>query len=87
MRESDLARAMEQAAHRGARQALREVGLDGADAAADIHDLRVLLKEWRQVKRTARQTVVRAFIKAFLWLVALGAAVKFGLPEIWKHKP
>lgn len=82
-----LDRALEQAAHRGARQALREVGLDGADAAADIRDLRTLLKEWRDVKRTARQAVIRAVVKGFLWLLALGAAVKFGAPMIWSNKP
>ncbi len=48
---------LERASETGARRALREVGLDGQDAAEDIRDLRSLLAGFRIAKQTAVQTV------------------------------
>jgi len=66
------------AAHRGARQALHEIGLADGDAVGDVRELRGLLEAWRSAKRTAGQTAVRMLTYTFLTALAIGAWVKFG---------
>ncbi len=52
----EIARAAEQ----GARRALADVGLDGPEAAIDIHDLRTLLDSLRMARRTAWRSMTCA---------------------------
>jgi len=73
--ESMLARAAEQ----GARRALADVGLDGPDAASDIHDLRTLLESLRMARRTVWQTIVRVLTTGLLLALIAGIAVKLKL--------
>ncbi len=70
--EAMLARAAEQ----GARRALADVGLDGPEAAIDIHDLRTLLESLRMARRTAWQTVVRVLTTGLLLALIAGIAMK-----------
>jgi len=73
--EAMLARAAEQ----GARRALADVGLDGPEAAIDIHDLRTLLESLRMARRTVWQTVVRVLTTGLLLALIAGVAVKLKL--------
>ena len=67
---------LERAAEAGARRALREVGLDGADAAEDVRDLRSLLGCMRLARRTAVQTAVRLITTGILLALMAGIAIK-----------
>ena len=53
---------LERAAERGAKNALHGVGLDGADAAHDIRELRNLLDAFNEAKKTAGLTIIRMLI-------------------------
>ena len=64
------------AAERGARRALADVGLDGADAAHDIRELRGLLEAFNAAKHTAWQTVIRLVTTGFLLALVAGAVIK-----------
>lgn len=76
--EDPALRAMiERAAEEGARRALERIGLHDETAAADVRDLRGLLDAWRDVNRTARQTVTRVLTTALLGIIAGGSAVLF----------
>jgi hypothetical protein len=70
---------LERAAERGARHALHEVGLDGADAARDIRALRDLLDAWREARLTAWRTVVKAMTTGLLLALVTGAVIKLKL--------
>lgn len=70
---------LERAAETGARRALHEVGLDGADAAEDIRDLRSLLSSFRLAKQTAVQTAVRLITTGILLALMAGIAIKLRL--------
>jgi hypothetical protein len=59
MPDAELIALMVLAAAEGARQVLADAGLDGAEAALGIRDLRALLASIRFVRRTALQTTVR----------------------------
>lgn len=67
------------AAERGALRALHDVGLDGADAAEDIRDLRSLLKALHLARRTAWQTVVRIVTTGTLIALMAGIVIKLKL--------
>ena len=76
MSEAEFAAILARAAEEGARHALADVGLDGHDAAFDIHDLRALLACMRMVRRTATQTVVRMITTALMLALLAGIAIK-----------
>jgi sugar phosphate isomerase/epimerase len=67
---------LERAAERGARHALHEVGLDGADAAHDIRELRNLLDAFNEAKKTAGLTIVKMLITGLVLAVVAGTALK-----------
>jgi hypothetical protein len=69
---------LEQAACRGARKALKEVGLADEEAVHDIHDLRDLVSSIKAMQRTFLQTVVRWITIGALALLIAGVAAKFG---------
>ena len=62
-----------------ARRALADVGLDGPEAAIDIHDLRTLLESLRAARRTAWQTAVRLLTTGLLLALIAGVAVRLKL--------
>ncbi|CEG09651.1 hypothetical protein BN961_03081 [Afipia felis] len=66
-------------AEKGAKRALADVGLEGEDAALDIHDLRALLDSIRFIRRTAVQTAVRMITTAIMLALLAGIAIKLRL--------
>lgn len=76
---AELERLLSQAANRGARQALRDIGLDNGEAREDIRDLRSLLDSLRLARRTAVQTTVRLITTGVLLALMAGIAIKLKL--------
>jgi len=70
---------LERAAERGARHALAEVGLDGADAANDIRELRGLLDAFNEAKKTAGLTIIKMLVTGIVMVLLAGAFVKLKL--------
>ncbi len=75
MTEGEIRRLIDQAAEKGAECALRRVGLSDQDAGRDVRELRELLVAWRDVRKTARRTIVSLLIKGLLLLIVAGVAV------------
>ena len=67
------------AANRGARQALKDIGIDNGEAREDIRELRSLLQALRFARRTACQTVVRVLTTVFLAALLAWAGIKLKL--------
>jgi hypothetical protein len=57
---------------------LKEIGLHDDDAGDDVRDLRVLIKDWREMKRAIWQTVARWGTMIVLGLLTFGAWMKLG---------
>ena len=70
---------LEEAAGRGAKRAMADVGLNGEDAAADIRELRGLLDAFNTAKQTAWQTLVKIVTTGFLLALVAGALIKLKL--------
>lgn len=66
----DIEDMLERAAERGARRALKDVGLADDEAIHDMHELRDLLESWRSVKKTVGQTVLKFITVAILGAIA-----------------
>ena len=71
----ELEEMLDRAAKRGAKAALREVGLHDDDARKDIQEMRSLLEAWRDTRRGVWSTIVKmstvaviTFIAASLWM-------------------
>lgn len=75
----ELEALLQQAAERGARQLLMQLGFGPADAAHDIGELRDLLQAWRDARKTAWKTAVRLITTGLLALLLLGVAIKLKL--------
>jgi len=73
----DFEQLLENAAQRGAKKALADVGLDGENAASDIRALRSLLEVSNTAKLTAWQTVIRMVTTGFVLALVAGAVIKF----------
>ncbi len=79
MPRDEFERLLEQAAERGAKKALADVGLEGDDAEHDIRELRGLLEAFNAAKHTAWQTVVKILTTGFVLALLTGAVIKFKL--------
>jgi len=79
MPEDEFEAMLARAAEKGARKALADVGLEGPEAAVDIHDLRTLLASLRMARRTAWQTVIRLMTTGLLLALIAGVALKLKL--------
>ena len=77
--EDEFEAMMARAAREGARQALKDVGLEGDEAALDIRDLRSLLDCVRFVRRTAVQTSVHLITTGLILAMLAGVALKLKL--------
>lgn len=66
MTDDELKLAINQAAKRGAEEALKNIGLADEEAYQDMHELRMLLDSWRGTKKTVGQTVLKFLVTAFL---------------------
>jgi hypothetical protein len=79
MPDAEFEAILTRAAEKGAKRALADVGLDGEDAALDVHDLRTLLDSIRFIRRTAVQTAVRMITTAIMLALLAGIAIKLRL--------
>ncbi len=69
---------MDRAAKKGARQALRDLGLSDLDAANDIKELRGLLDSWRDTKKSIWKTLVQLGTVAVLTFIATAVWMQVG---------
>jgi hypothetical protein len=75
---SDLEVMLDEAAERGAKQALRSMGLNDDAAQNDLRDLRGLLASWREVRKSAMDAAVKVLTTAILGAVLLAIGIKIG---------
>ena len=66
----DLEEMLDNAARRGAKEALRSIGLLEDDAARDIIEMRSLLEAWRDTRKSVWSTVVKLATVALLTFIA-----------------
>ena len=67
---------VEEASESGACRALSSLGLSDPKAVRDIHELRQMLTNWRDVQRTARRALVRWLVKIAIWAVLIVFAME-----------
>lgn len=60
------------AAEEGARQVLKELGLDDKHARDDLHDLREWFQSFRAIKKTVATTTAKVITVAFWTIVVAG---------------
>ena len=75
----DFEAMLERAAQRGARNALHGVGLDGADAAHDIRELRSLLDAFNEAKKTVGLTIIKMLVTGLVLALMTGSLIKLKL--------
>ena len=66
----DLEEMLDNAARRGAKEALRSIGLLDDDAARDIIEMRSLLEAWRDTRKSVWSTIVKLTTVALLTFIA-----------------
>lgn len=71
----------EEAGELGASRALSRLGLEDAQAAKDMSELRELLGAWREAKKSLWKATLGWVAKTALVLVLAGLSVKLGLWE------
>jgi 2-iminoacetate synthase ThiH len=69
---------LDRAARRGAREALKSLGLQDDDAHKDLLEMRTLLEAYRDTKKSIWQTVVRISTVALLSFVAASVWMQLG---------
>ena len=69
---------MDRAARRGAKEALRSIGLLDDDAIKDIVEMRSLLEAWRDTRRSIWSTVVKLSTVGLLTFIAGAVWVRRG---------
>ena len=78
MTDAELELMLDRAAKKGAREALKDIGLCDGDAYGDMREIRSLLDAWRDTKRTVGQTAAKFFTMTLLGLIAAGVYMEFG---------
>ena len=66
----DLEEMLDNAARRGAKEALRSIGLLDDDAAKDIIEMRSLLEAWRDTRKSVWSTIVKVTTVGLLTFIA-----------------
>ena len=66
----ELEEMLDNAARRGAKEALRSIGLLDDDAQKDIIEMRSLLEAWRDTRKSIWSTVVKLATVALLTFIA-----------------
>ena len=66
----DLEEMLDNAARRGAKEALRSIGLLDDDAQKDIIEMRSLLEAWRDTRKSIWSTIVKLTTVALLTFIA-----------------
>ena len=74
----ELEAMLDRAARRGAKEALRSIGLLDDDAHKDITEMRGLLEAYRDTKKSVWTTVVRITTIALLSFVAASVWMQIG---------
>lgn len=74
----ELEAILDRAARRGAKEALRSIGLLDDDAHKDITEMRGLLEAYRDTKKSVWTTVVRITTIALLSFVAASVWMQIG---------
>jgi len=69
---------LDRAAQRGAKQALREVGLHDDDARKDIQEMRSLLEAWRDTRKGVWSTIVKVSTIAIITFIAASVWMQIG---------
>lgn len=69
---------LDRAAKRGAKQALRELGLQDDDAPSDIRELRNLLDTYRETRKGVWSTIVKFLTVAVLTFIATSVWMELG---------
>jgi len=75
MARDDFEELLERAAEPGAWHALHGVGLDAANAAQDIRELRTLLDAFNEAKKTAGLTIVRMLVTGLVMALLAGSDI------------
>ena len=66
----ELEEMLDRAARRGAKEALRSIGLLDNDAHKDITEMRSLLEAWRDTRKSIWTTIIRIVTTAVLVFIA-----------------
>jgi len=66
----ELEEMLDNAARRGAKEALRSIGLLDDDAQKDIIEMRSLIEAWRDTRKSIRSTVVKLATVGILTFMA-----------------
>ena len=74
----ELEAMLDRAARRGAREALKSMGLQDEDAHKDILEMRTLLEAYRDTKKSIWNTVVRISTVALLSFIAASVWMQLG---------
>ena len=77
----DMEKLLQEAAKRGAKQALHELGLDDDQAGPDVRDLRTLITDFRAIRKSVMNALVTGITLGFLALLVGGATMKFVLSK------
>lgn len=78
MSPEELEEMLNRAAQRGAKQALREVGLHDDDARKDIVEMRSLLEAWRDTRKGVWSTIVKLSTVAIITFIAASVWMSIG---------
>lgn len=81
MSPEDIDKLLNEAAERGANAALRKIGLHDEDAHRDIQEVRDLLYNWRETKKTIAHTIAKVITTAILATIALGSWHYWSAPK------
>lgn len=73
---------IEEASEAGACRALASLGLEDASARRDMDELRELLGTWRDVKRSAWQSVARWVVRVLLATLMVSIAYRLNLHDL-----
>ena len=74
----ELEAMLDRAARRGAREALKSLGLQDEDAHKDIIEMRSLLEAFRDTKKSIWNTVIRISTVALLSFIAASVWMQIG---------
>ena len=72
---------LDKAARRGAKEALRSIGLLDDDAQKDIIEMRSLLEAWRDTRKSFWSTVVKLTTVALLTFIAGAVWMTMGMAQ------
>ena len=83
---ADLEAMLGEAAERGAKSALKSLGLHDENAAKDMIELRSLLTSWREVRKSVLDAVVKVLTTSILVALFLGVGMQLGAGKLISGK-